>query len=482
MKKISRVIGIINLVAIAFGQADLARAADANPPERMTYQGYLVDSATPPVPLGDSAPANYDIVFRIYNAKSGGTPIWSEQQTVTVDNGYFSVLLGEGSQVNSEDYGSLSAAFDGADASDRYIGITVDINGVANMIEPRLRLVTSPYAYTATQARRLTDGSGNANFFKDGATLKLGAGPTPTLTLPEAGGASLVGKLTADLPSWGTGLQIDNGSTTTTIGALNASYFHFTTGLTKFYFNTDVDVDGAIRSHGQDMILGPSNNTDTYLKIFSGSNDMHAYADSFYFRGDHDFQVNLGANTQLITDAPKFYMNKPLEVAGEVTATSVTASSIEGFGTVPLGGIIMWSGSDEPDGWALCNGQTKDGKTTPDLRNRFIVGSGGEYNNGWTGGQKSVTLTQSQMPSHNHTGTTNKDGAHEHTANGSMNVASGSDGVVVYVNAPASGRHGVIYPRGSEHQHAFTTNATGGSQAHENRPPYYALAYLMRVK
>ncbi|MBT7909882.1 MAG: tail fiber protein, partial [Verrucomicrobia bacterium] len=40
----------------------------------------------------------------------------------------------------------------------------------------------------------------------------------------------------------------------------------------------------------------------------------------------------------------------------------------------------MWSGSDEPDGWALCNGQTKDGKTTPDLRNRFIVGSGGEYN------------------------------------------------------------------------------------------------------
>ena len=209
---------------------------------------------------------------------------------------------------------------------------------------------------------------------------------------------------------------------------------------------------------------------------------MHAYADSFYFRGDHDFQVNLGANTQLITDAPKFYMNKPLEVAGEVTATSVTASSIEGFGTVPLGGIIMWSGSDEPDGWALCNGQTKDGKTTPDLRNRFIVGSGGEYNNGWTGGQKSVTLTQSQMPSHNHTGTTNKDGAHEHTANGSMNVASGSGGTVVYVSAPPSGRHGVIYPRGSEHQHAFTTNATGGSQAHENRPPYYALAYLMRVK
>ena len=47
---------------------------------------------------------------------------------------------------------------------------------------------------------------------------------------------------------------------------------------------------------------------------------MHAYADSFYFRGGHDFKVNLGTNTELLTDAPKFYMNKPLEVNGAVTA------------------------------------------------------------------------------------------------------------------------------------------------------------------
>ena len=42
-----------------------AFAADAKPPERMTYQGYLTDSNG--VPLGNSAPANYDVVFRIYN-------------------------------------------------------------------------------------------------------------------------------------------------------------------------------------------------------------------------------------------------------------------------------------------------------------------------------------------------------------------------------------------------------------------------------
>ncbi|MDA7520720.1 hypothetical protein N8546_00905 [bacterium] len=224
----TQLVRILAIGAMALGQADLARAADANPPERMTYQGFLVDGNG--AALGNSVPANYDVVFRIYNAKSGGTPIWSEQQTVTVDKGYFSVLLGEGSQVNSEDYGSLSAAFDGADASDRFIGLTVSGLGGGDVeIAPRLRLVTSPYSFTASNARRLTDGSGNANFFKEGATLKLGAGSTPTLTLPEAGGASLAGTLTVGLPSWGTGLQIDNGSTTTTIGALNASYFHFTT-------------------------------------------------------------------------------------------------------------------------------------------------------------------------------------------------------------------------------------------------------------
>ena len=370
------------LGAIALGQAGLARAADANPPERMTYQGFLVDGNG--AALGNSAPANYDVVFRIYNAKSGGTPIWSEQQTVTVDKGYFSVLLGEGSQVNSEDSGSLSSAFDGADASDRFIGITVSGLGGGNVeIAPRLRLVTSPYSFTASNARRLTDGSGNANFFKDGATLKLGAGSTPTLTLPEAGGASLVGTLTVGLPGWGTGLQIDNGSTTTTIGAQNASYFHFTTGLPKFYFNTDVDVDGAIRSHGQDTILGPSNNTDTYLKIFSGSNDMHAYADSFYFRGGHDFKVNLGTNTELLTDAPKFYMNKPLEVNGAVTA----GGSLSVTGDITTSG---WIGRTAHHTGGLVGSYNNVGGSSSKTNPIYIIGSNYKPNEGDLGGMYGI--------------------------------------------------------------------------------------------
>lgn len=68
--------------------------------------------------------------------------------------------------------------------------------------------------------------------------------------------------------------------------------------------------------------------------------------------------------------------------------------------TIPQGIIAMWSGpiTNIPEGWALCNGQNG----TPDLRNRFIVGAGGEYVIGNNGGEKEVVLTKEQMPRHDH--------------------------------------------------------------------------------
>ncbi len=153
--------------------------------------------------------------------------------------------------------------------------------------------------------------------FRQGWNLsEVGGGIHPTLTLPEAGGASLVGKLTADLPSWGTGLQIDNGSLTTTIGAQNSGLFHFNTGLPQFYFNKNITVDGDIRSYNTDTILGPSNNTDTYLRIAAAVTRLMARADQFLVQGDSKYlQVKFTSTAaELRSDASKFYMNKPLEV------------------------------------------------------------------------------------------------------------------------------------------------------------------------
>lgn len=126
--------------------------------------------------------------------------------------------------------------------------------------------------------------------------------------------------------------------------------------------------------------------------------------------------------------------------------------------TIPTGVIVMWSGAANaiPSGWALCNGQNG----TPDLRNRFIVGAGSSYGVGATGGADTVTLTKNQMPAHTHRLTT------------------------TYGEKDTSG--GTIYPYSTRCQGVGISanneiEYTGGSQPHENRPPYYALCFIMKT-
>ena len=132
-----------------------AFAADANPPEKMAYQGYMTD--TNGDPLGATAPANYDTIFRIWSVLEGNAStdlLWSEQQTVTFDKGNFSVLLGEGSDVGSYARGPLKEVFQNSTASDRYIEITVTgLSGGNVVLVPRIKLVSSPYSFLADHAR-----------------------------------------------------------------------------------------------------------------------------------------------------------------------------------------------------------------------------------------------------------------------------------------------------------------------------------------
>ena len=136
---------------------------------------------------------------------------------------------------------------------------------------------------------------------------------------------------------------------------------------------------------------------------------------------------------------------------------------------IPSGGIIIWSGSSGaiPSGWYLCNGSNG----TPDLRDKFVVGAGNGYAVGNTGGSNSVTLSSSQMPTHFHNvwtrnetaidgsrGTSNANTADHHWTSGSG-----------YRQAHRSGGY-----------YAPTSNNQGGSGSHENRPPYYALCYIMK--
>ena len=137
---------------------------------------------------------------------------------------------------------------------------------------------------------------------------------------------------------------------------------------------------------------------------------------------------------------------------------------------IPKGLICMWSGTTIPTGWLLCDGTNG----TPDLRDRFIVGSGSAYNIGNTGGNDSITLTIDEMPTHNHkiqwdVSSTSSYPVDRKTLYTTINGVSGrlrSD----YLNCANNPSY-----------NNFNTNDAGNGQPFDNRPPYYALAFIMKA-
>ena len=166
----------MNLVLASFIPSD-ANGAQADPPDLMSYQGFLVDADG--LPLAPLTPENYPIKFDIFDQNQGGTALWTENQTVTVDNGNFSVILGEAGGNLSR---TLSSVFADSSASDRFIGITVTIDGTATPIEPRLRFVPSAYSFLSANARGLVAPDGiNTVHVLNGAVGILTAAPMAEL-------------------------------------------------------------------------------------------------------------------------------------------------------------------------------------------------------------------------------------------------------------------------------------------------------------
>ena len=152
-------------------------------------------------------------------------------------------------------------------------------------------------------------------------------------------------------------------------------------------------------------------------------------------------------------------------------------------GGVLTGTIHMWGGGtgNIPTGYQLCDGSAPStsalqaivGSIVPDLRNRFIVGAAsdvgtgvifnadtgavtGDYAPGDTGGSVAHQLTVAEMPSHNHT--------YDRTtapSDGQDKAGEGS-GDAVTINQS-------------------NTGSKGGNDYHENRPPYYALVFMIKT-
>lgn len=149
-----------------------------------------------------------------------------------------------------------------------------------------------------------------------------------------------------------------------------------------------------------------------------------------------------------------------------------TANAVASPTVIPTGLISLWSGSigSIPSGWVLCDGNN----STPDLRDRFIVGAGNNYAVSGQGGS-----ADSIVVSHTHTASSVvTDPGHTHTLSASgPNTSGGSGALNGGPNFPApsigSATTGVSV--------ATTVSSTGVSGTNANLPPYYALAYIMKT-
>jgi hypothetical protein len=133
----------------------------AGVPKVINFQGKLTDSQGKAVANGD-----YGITFVIYDAETGGSPLWIETQTVTTTDGLFSVLLGKTTPLN--------LPFD----KDYYLEIVVG----GQVLSPRQRIASSAYAINADNSEKLGGKPPSDYALATDLSNKVGKGEADSIT------------------------------------------------------------------------------------------------------------------------------------------------------------------------------------------------------------------------------------------------------------------------------------------------------------
>lgn len=201
------------------------------------------------------------------------------------------------------------------------------------------------------------------------------------------------------------------------------------------------------------------------IAVIEESEDVNANGMTFErarIRRYAKFGTGTGANYLPWAAFNPLPTNQQLNIDKATTEYVDTELAKIGGTTIPAGVVVMWSGSPTaiPDGWALCDGT----QNTPDLRGRFVVGynrDDADYNGiGKASGSKTVTLTTANIPAHTHKA-----------------MKRGDDH-----NLDHSGTYGVLETNLVEANGIdIGLGSTGDGQAFDVRPPYYVLAYIMKL-
>lgn len=214
-----------------------------------------------------------------------------------------------------------------------------------------------------------------------------------------------------------------------------------------------------------------------------------------------------------------------LTVSGDLYATSFYATGnfyLDNYILIPAGTIIMSGCINAPTGWLQCDGQllakidyyelwlaignayTDISSGThfkvPDMQGRCAIGNSNTRALGTYGGEETHALTVAEMPSHDHSGSTNTNGSHTHsitdpghahtiwTRQDDYNEGGGNppsfadddgDNILTWNNIN-SNTTGISINSGGSHSHAFTTGTTGSGDAHNIMQPFMVVRYLIK--
>ena len=236
------------------------------------------------------------------------------------------------------------------------------------------------------------------------------------------------------------------------------------------YYNQNPNANGKT-----DVVVGSDGNS-YYAKQNSTGVDPTTDTDKshwtlFVMKGPQGEDGTPGRNVQFQKSATHIQWRY---IGDETWVDLLPLTDIKGEGNIsdvslPIGAVIMWTGSatEIPTGFALCNGQTSNGIETPDLRAKFVVGydnSKTDYNAiGKTGGLEKVKLLSSEsgVPAHVHPVDYVEDATGDYRRgipDGDNNVVSANNTTTIKANTSADAQF-----------------------AHENRPPFYVVAFIMKV-
>ena len=197
--------------------------------------------------------------------------------------------------------------------------------------------------------------------------------------------------------------------------------------------NVGVNVDGT--------------NADQFVSFFGANSGNQPN------RVDNDFTYNPSTNT--------------LKVGNIIDSSGNASAFVTGM-------IILWYGNtgNIPGGWVLCDGNN----STPDLRDRFVIGAGNNFTAGNTGGNNLLTLTEANLPSHRHFVVSNSFGGQNRTgsnvsANNQVAKGTGAGNIFETYNLASTGSDAS----------AGRSSSIGSGTAIDNKPLYHALCYIMKT-